>query len=159
MAIYLKYGDIVGDTTTDTVADWIELDSFQFGVGRGIGSGRGGQTREASEASVSEIVVTKQLDKASGPLLEQSLWGEGKDATIKFGRTKAGSAGTDFYLEYELGKTMISGYSVSSGGDRPTESISLNFNTFKINLDLGGLDNKAEGGFKTGYDLGTSKKL
>jgi type VI secretion system secreted protein Hcp len=31
------------------------------------------------------------------------------------------------YLTFTLTNTMISGFSVSSGGDRPSESLSLNF--------------------------------
>ena len=38
MAIYLQYGKIKGDVTTEGLKDWIELRSFQWGVGRGIAS-------------------------------------------------------------------------------------------------------------------------
>jgi len=40
MALYMKYGDIKGAVTTDGFKDWIELNSFQWGVGRAIGSAR-----------------------------------------------------------------------------------------------------------------------
>ena len=42
MAIYMNFGDIKGRVTTDGFKDWIELNSCQLGVGRGVSSGAGG---------------------------------------------------------------------------------------------------------------------
>lgn len=158
MAIYLKYGAIEGSSQTTGVEKWIECDSFQFGVGRGVGSARGGATRETSEASVSEVTLTKSIDKSSGPLLEQALWGAGEKAELKFSRQKKGGEGVDFYLTYDLTEAIISGYSISSGGDRPSESLSFNFNAFSTGIDLGDDANAAAGPFTTGYDLAIAKK-
>ena len=127
MAIYLKYGSIKGDVTTDGLKDWIELHSFQWGVGRGISSAaRGSKTREGSEPSISEVVVTKMLDTASPNLFIDAVAGEmNTEATIKLTSTIKNKV--DTYLQYVLSNTGLSGYSISSGGDRPTESLSLNF--------------------------------
>lgn len=72
MAIYMKYPDVDGESTTAGFEKQIELQSFQFGIGRGIASARGTSTRESSEASVSEITVTKLSDGASLKLMEES---------------------------------------------------------------------------------------
>jgi type VI secretion system secreted protein Hcp len=69
MPIYMKYNDgsIKGDKTADGHQDWIVLNSFQWGVGRGISSPTGGsKDRESSAPSLSEITVTKHQDAASG---------------------------------------------------------------------------------------------
>ncbi len=42
MAIYMKFGDVKGEVTEDKHKGWIELNSFQFGVGRAVSSGAGG---------------------------------------------------------------------------------------------------------------------
>ena len=77
MAIFLKYGSIKGETTQLTHKDWIEVNSFQFGVGRGISSGvGGGSKREASAPSVSEITLTKTMDIASPLLLKDAIGGK-----------------------------------------------------------------------------------
>ena len=61
MAIYMKWDGIDGAVTTQGFEKWIELNSFQWGVGRAIGTAaRGAATREASEPNVSEIVITKR---------------------------------------------------------------------------------------------------
>ncbi|HYM02686.1 MAG TPA: type VI secretion system tube protein Hcp, partial [Stellaceae bacterium] len=82
MPIYINYDGIKGDTTAEGHEKWIEVNSFQWGVGRGISSPTGGSAdRESSAPSVSEIVVTKHTDTASIDLLSEALQGEGK--TVK----------------------------------------------------------------------------
>jgi type VI secretion system secreted protein Hcp len=156
MAVYVQYAALKGDTTESTHVGWIEVNSFQWGVGRGISSPTGGSSdREASAPSVSEIVVTKPLDVASNPLLNEALQGEGQDVTIDFTKTDKGKLSV--YLSYVLTNTMISGYSLSSGGDRPQESLSFNFT--KVAQTATTLDpTNAEGSPSTvTYDIGQAK--
>ncbi|WP_137181649.1 type VI secretion system tube protein Hcp [Roseomonas sp. AR75] len=128
MAIYMKYGDIKGTVTTDGFKDWIELGSVQMGAGRGIASARGsGSNREASEPSISEITCTKQWDaSSSSKLFEESVAGE-MSRLVEIHFTTTGAKKQEVYLVVKLKDTGISGYSLSSGGDKPTESLSLNF--------------------------------
>jgi type VI secretion system secreted protein Hcp len=117
---------IKGGVTEEGHADWIELNSLQWGVGRRLSAPVGGATnRESSAPSVSEITVTKGNDAASVKLLDEALQGEGKTVIIDFAKTDKGKL--EVYLTYTLTNCMVSGYSVSSGGDRPSESLSLNF--------------------------------
>lgn len=128
MAIYLKFDSIKGSSTDTKFKDQIELGSFQWGAGLGVGSAKGGD-RTTSEPSVSEITGTKPLDKASEGLFKALLKGEpvGK-GTISF--TAASKGESIAYATLEIEDVIISGYSVSSGGDIPSESISLNFTKF-----------------------------
>jgi type VI secretion system secreted protein Hcp len=54
---------------------------------------------------------------------------------------------------------MVSGYSVSSGGDRPSESLSLNFT--KILYEFHEMKSKNEKGDspKAGWDIAEAKKV
>lgn len=156
MPIYMKYDGIDGDVTAEGHEKWIELGSFQWGVGRGISSPTGGSAdRESSAPSISEIVVTKQQDVATTKLLDEALQGEGKVVTIDFCKTDKGKL--EVYMAYKLADVMVSGYSVSSGGDRPSESISLNFT--KVEFKLVSMDkaNKGAGGAAVTYDLSKAK--
>ena len=66
MPIFMHYDGIDGNVTAKGYEKWIEVQSFQFGSGRGISTPTGGsENREASAPSVSEVVVTKLMDKAS----------------------------------------------------------------------------------------------
>lgn len=130
MPIFMNYDGIPGDTTTDGHQKWIEVGSFQWGVGRGITSAsHSGADREGSTPSVSEIVVTKMNDSASSNLLRASLGlppaGEGKLVKIDFCKTDTSKP--EAYLQLELENSLVSGWSISSGGDRPMESVTINF--------------------------------
>ena len=77
MAIFMKFGDITGDVETSGFEKWTELQSFQWGVGRGVGSAMsGGNSREGSIPSVSEITVTKRMDGSSPGLWTDGVAGE-----------------------------------------------------------------------------------
>ena len=158
MPIYMKYngGAIKGDVTETNHKDQIELSSFQFGVGRGISSPTGASAdRESSAPSVSEIVVTKSQDVSSIGLLTEAFQGDGVDVQIDFCRTNKDQM--DVYLTIELVNCMISGFSSSSGGDRPTESLSLNFTKITYKGTQMAADGKGTTKSNISYDLATAK--
>ncbi len=158
MAIYMKYGSINGAVTTDGFAKWIELNSFQWGVGRSIGTAaRGSTSREHSEPNLSEVTVTKVGDVATPKLFLDAVAGHlDNKVTIKFTTTTKGKVET--FLTYELENTGLSHYSMSSGGDMPTESLSLNFT--KISKTFTGMDPGVSGSPETvGYDLTQMKSI
>lgn len=159
MAIYMKYGDVAGSVTTDGFKDWIQLNSFQWGVGRGVTQPQGSEdTREGSEPSVSEVVVTKRMEKASIKLWQDAVGGDfSSKVNIKFTTTTKDKV--ESFLEYEFTDTGLSGYSVSGGGDDPPqESLSLNF--AKVSWKYGAADAKTDVKSQTaGWDLTTQKKM
>ncbi|MBL6613123.1 MAG: type VI secretion system tube protein Hcp [Reyranella sp.] len=126
MPIYMKFGSIPGDVTTEGYKDWIELNSFQYGVGRSVSSGAGGNTRESSAPNVSEIVVTKHFDKASAKLYQDSVAGT-FDTKVEIKMNTTTKQKTETFLTFELTDCGVSSYSLSSGGENPMESLSLNF--------------------------------
>lgn len=159
MAIYIKYTNptVDGDVTTQGFDKQIEVHSFQWGVGRGVGAPTGASgNREASTPSVSEITVTKNLDNASGGLLKEALSSGGK-ATLVISFVRTDGSGADTYLEVTLTDTMISGYSLSSGGDRPTESLSFNFVKIEVKFTPMKPDGSKGSPFPVTYDLGLQK--
>jgi type VI secretion system secreted protein Hcp len=158
MAIYMKYGSINGAVTTSGFTKWIELNSFQWGAGRAIGTAaRGSTSREHSEPSLSEVTVTKMTDVASPKLMLESVAGKlDNKVTISFTTTTKGKVTT--FLTYNLTDCGVSGYSLSSGGDMPSESISLNFT--KISKTFSGMDPDIAGSPETvGYDLTQMKTI
>jgi type VI secretion system secreted protein Hcp len=133
MPIYLAWADnsIKGDVSDQKYPGWIELNSFQWGVGRGITSPTGSESdREGSTPSVSEIVVTKDQDSASPNLFRAACGTKpvntGKTVHVAFAKTGTGGT-SDTFLQFDLENTLVSGWSISSSGDRPTESLTLNF--------------------------------
>ncbi|MGG5812355.1 Hcp family type VI secretion system effector [Falsiroseomonas sp. CW058] len=130
MAIFVKYGSLNGEATATGYAKWVEVNSFQWGVGRGISAGTGGASkREATAPSVSEITLTKTMDEFSPLLLKEAIGGDAKEVKIDITQTDADGKHIA-YQKYILHNCLVSGYSLSSGGDRPSESFSLNFTKF-----------------------------
>lgn len=156
MPIYMNYNNIPGDATAEGHEKWIELNSVQWGVGRGISSPTGGSAdRESSAPSVSEIVVTKSTDVSSTKLLNEAYQGEGQNVTIDFCKTDKGKL--EVYLTLTLTNTMISGHSISSGGERPSESASLNFTKIEFkNVNMGAAGETGSPDSVT-YDLALAK--
>ena len=158
MPIYLNWNKeaIKGNVTEEGHKGWIELSSFQWGVGRGIASPTGhSANRESSAPSVSEITVSKAVDSSSNKLLTEALQGEGVTVEIDFCKTEKGKL--EVYIQYTLTNCMISGYSLSSGGDRPSESISLNFTKIESKFVPEDAEGKAGSPETVKYDLALAK--
>jgi type VI secretion system secreted protein Hcp len=135
VAAYLKYGDTIkgeslaqGHKGSD---GWIEIGSVQWGCGRGISTPTGGSgKREASAPNVSEITITKMMDSTSPKLIQEALIGKAVTAHIELVETGEGQLET--FLTANLTNALISGYTWSSGGDRPSESLSINFTKIEV---------------------------
>ena len=119
-------GKIKGDCMIADHEDWITLDSIQFGTGRAITTSGGGKDRDTSTASWSEITVSKSTDMASGDLLSQACAGKNiGDAEVHWIQVGGTDQTTQPYLTVKLYGAIVSSYSLSSGGERPSESISI----------------------------------
>ncbi len=135
--ILLKFGTAInGESTVAAHDKWITVNSIQFGVGRGISSVGGGGDRETSNPSFSEVTMSKSMDVASTELFMQATCGKslGK-AEIHFIQTGGADAKGQVYLKIELEDVLVSSYSATSGGDRPSESFSLNFTKISYQYD------------------------
>jgi type VI secretion system secreted protein Hcp len=156
--IYMNWNnkEVTGSGTTTGYEQWFELDSFQWGVGRGIGSAASGSdTRAASEASVSEATVSLQYVKGVSDLLKEALAGD-PDKTVVVAFTQQQNKVVSTYLQFTFSDTTLSGYSLSSGGDRPSLSLSLNF--AKVEFKASSISDTGDAKPNTvTYDLQASK--
>ena len=119
MPAYLKYGEIRGEVKEPAHKSWIELTSVQLGAHRP--KSWGSRERDPGAPDVSEIVVNKDQDSTSVLLFQESLTGKSVEATIDF--VKEGVV----YLRVTMKGTLISSYQFGGTGDRPAESLTLNF--------------------------------
>lgn len=138
--IHMRFTGIpTGPAGTDHTNE-IPIESFQFGVSRPV-SGPIGSTREGGRPEVSEVTLSHSNDSFSIPLLKASLNGNGTaNATLFFTNLNGPSGAPLDYLTITLGQTFVTGFSMSSGGENPNESLSLDFvtMTFKYRLVTGG---------------------
>lgn len=154
--IYVKFGNINGDATHETHKKWVDVSSVQWGVGRAIATPVGSaMNREASHPSVSEVTFHKSMDGSSYKWFEESVVGKaGTKCDIDFVSNE-----NEVYAHYTLTNAMVSGYSVSSSGDRPVETISINFTKIEFKYTPYDADHKAGTPVTAGYDIATAKKV
>jgi len=157
MAIYMHYtardsGDIKGDVTAAEYTDWIEVDSFDWGVHNGMGSTVGSSfNMNARTVVFSEVKLTKMQDQASGTLLNVILSNQNAPS-VKLSFLRPGTPAVE-YLSFELTNACMSHYSMSSTGDRPVETVKLVFQKITMNVTPQNPDGTPGSKLVTIYDL------
>jgi type VI secretion system secreted protein Hcp len=147
---FLKLEGIPGESLDDRHKDEIEILSFSFGATQTGGITGGGG---AGKVIFSDISFTKPVDKSSPQLYLQCAQGKHIPTAILYGR-KAGERPTDYYI-IKLTDVLISSVQTSgaSGGDRPTESLSLNFTKIEFSYARQKPDGSFEPPIQTGWDI------
>ncbi|WP_188151024.1 Hcp family type VI secretion system effector [Teredinibacter waterburyi] len=159
MAIYLEWEGIEGNVTADGYAKHLAVDSFQFGVSRGITMEAGNcANREASRPSFSEVTVTKPADNSCTAIFSEGAYGsKGKKIKVKFVQT--GSDKVTEYMTYTLDNCLVSSYSVSAGSEGdPIEAISISFTEIEVNYADYDATNAQASPQRVGYSLSKAGK-
>lgn len=162
MAIYMQIQGIDGNVTTQGYQNWIELESFNFSVQRKLNTQPGRiSNREGSKPSVSEVDVSKRLDKSSSLLFGEATVGTAKPTVnIHFVTT---SSSPQPYLEYTLSNVIVSAHAINyehvepsedSGTETyPLENVSLNFDKIEMKVIPFDQNHKPQSPIPAGYDL------
>jgi type VI secretion system secreted protein Hcp len=132
LPIYMQYGGIQGESVPGLPGHgWIEISSFQWGVGRGISSPTGGSAdRESSTPSVSEIVVTKDTDSSSPNLFQHCLGGKRLRVSIVFANaTKPGGP----RHKLDLNDALIADIHPCAMRSGRGEKLTINFSEYHFN--------------------------
>ncbi|MET4696868.1 Hcp family type VI secretion system effector [Endozoicomonas lisbonensis] len=162
MAIYLNYNNKTpaGNVTAKGYENWIEVDSFSFGVGRSITMESGAMAnREASRPSLSEVSLTKMLDASSGGLFKESVTGS-DGVKVQIDIVQTGAKAVQKFASYILEDCIVSSYSIgASAGGAPTETITLSFARIEGDLSHADKTNKNKQNMKVGYDLTTAEPI
>ena len=129
--MFIKIGDIEGESSDDTHAGEIDVLAWSWGMSQS-GTTHSGPGGGAGKVNVQDLSFTHYVDKASANLVKMCCNGKHiEEATLVV--RKAGETPLEYLII-----TMKSGLvaSVSTGGsggeDRLTENVTLNFAEFKI---------------------------
>ena len=96
--------------------------------------------------------MSKRLDKSSPELMLRTATGSIiPSAKVRF--TKSSDAGETTFLRYCFTGVRITGFSQSSGGDRPSESISLSYGTIVQSYTQQDATGGTVGVFSSGWDV------
>jgi type VI secretion system secreted protein Hcp len=157
MAIYMKYASVNGSSTAQSHEQWITCESISWGGNRYISTPTGsGKNREASMVSITEVSVMKRQDNSSPELCKRSYVGtDGEEVTIHL--TTTSDQGVNTIMELKLTNTLISAFQNSSGGDRPTEMVTMNFTKIESTFHNQSVEStEADTPFTVTYDLATA---
>ena len=155
---FLKIEGVDGESKDDKHKNEIEIESWSFGASQS-GSMAAGGGGGAGKVSMQDFTFTKSLDKSSPKLFEALATGQHlKEAKLVL---RSGGGSQLEYLVITFSDVLISSYSTggSSGEDRPTESISLNFAQIKMSYVEQNADGRAGAAVEFGWDLKANKKV
>jgi len=111
------------------------------------------------KAEVSDLTITKYVDKASAKLLNAVCTGQHIDKATLYQLKSAGDQHAD-YIEIELSEVFVTSY--TTGGSESqglvTEHITLNFRKFKFEYKVQGDKGKAESGGECTFDVAKQAK-
>ena len=154
--MFIKVGDIKGESTDHKHKDEIEIHSWSWGVMQpgSMGSGGGGG---AGKASFNELTFTHSMDKASPNLLTICATGDHVDKAVLTVR-KAGKEQQE-YLVITMDTVFVTAVQDggSDGGGIPTESVNLQFAKVDLEYKPQKKDGSLEAGVHFKYDIKENK--
>jgi type VI secretion system secreted protein Hcp len=141
--IYMKVEGVDGEVRDETHPDTIEIESFSWGMTNPSTTTGGGSG--AGKVVMQDFHFTKKVDKSSPALMLNCATGRHIPKVELFLRKAGGDKPVEYY-KVTLEDCIVSSYSTSgsSAGDRPAESLSLNFTkitfAYQVQKDDGSLE-------------------
>jgi type VI secretion system secreted protein Hcp len=157
--IMMKIAGVPGTSQIDGFAEQIELMSYSHGVSQQVTGDVSNTERTSGRPIHQDFHVTKYLDKAS-PLLNQKCCEASnlKSVVITIGRNDAGKVIP--LIIYTMEGVVISSVSVGGGGgDKPVESVSLNYASIKWDYTAQKEESGAAGTVSGSWDVSANKVL
>jgi type VI secretion system Hcp family effector len=146
VAIYMKYGSIMGDATQAGFDGWINVIHFEWLIDWQITTRAGvqGNTRDAKRPKIGEFTIKKEADGASTDLVAAICTSNKPETcTITFVRTGGidipliGLHIPDKFVEFKFDGALITHFDTSAGlgeSERPIEVFKFNFTEFKLDV-------------------------
>ncbi len=140
--MFIRFEGVDGEVQSGFYRGWCNALSFSQGQSLPDGGMIVGTTRQGANVVFEDIVVVKELDKASPKLAEAVCKGK-VFPKVEIHLTRS-YTGLVTYYTYELKNVLIVGYRIGGSGYSehvPTEKISLSFEEIKVTyteIDEGG---------------------
>ena len=129
-AAYIKFDGIDGEAQDNDHKGWSDLLSVSDALSQ-IRTQT--EARRAGDIIIEDILITKELDKASPKLAESIVQGKVFPKVEIHLTASYGNIQKVTYYAYELTNVMVTSYSISgTGDDIPTENITLSFEELRL---------------------------
>ena len=153
--VFLKLGDIKGESKDAKHAGEIDVLSWSFGVSQTGTMGHGGGGG-AGKANFSDLNIMHAVDKASAVLMTKCATGEHiKEGTLV--SRKAGK-GQQEYLIIKMNDILITSVQPSGSSEHPMESVSMNFAKIILEYKPQKEDGSLDAGLFFKYDVKQNKE-
>ncbi|MFV9654099.1 Hcp family type VI secretion system effector [Pseudomonas yangonensis] len=158
--IFIKIGDIKGESQDKTHKDEIEVLNWSWGMSQSgnMHTGTGGG---AGKVSIQDLSLTKYVDKATPNLMMHCSSGKHVPKVTLTVRKAGGDTQVE-YLIINLEEVLISSLSTGGSGndDRLIENITLNFAKVTVDYQPQKADGTKEGGpIKYGWNIRSNVKI
>ncbi|MFV9684301.1 Hcp family type VI secretion system effector [Pseudomonas sp. NY15367] len=158
--IFIKIGDIKGESQDKTHKDEIEVLNWSWGMSQSgnMHTGTGGG---AGKVSIQDLSLTKYVDKATPNLMMHCSSGKHVPKVTLTVRKAGGDAQVE-YLIINLEEVLISSLSTGGSGsdDRLIENITLNFAKVTVDYQPQKADGTKDGGpIKYGWNIRSNVKI
>ena len=132
MSMFLKLGDIRGESLAVGFEGQIEVRTFAYGASQPLAPVRGEGAQMVMARAVHRPLKIQKLSDRSTPGLCQALW-EGRllpEAVLTV--CADGPDGLTPYLVITLGQVLLADYQLAGSGSLPLESLSLNYSRIEV---------------------------
>ena len=158
--IFIKIGDIKGESQDKTHKDEIEVLNWSWGMSQSgnMHTGTGGG---AGKVSIQDLSLTKYVDKATPNLMMHCSSGKHVPKVTLTVRKAGGDTQVE-YLIINLEEVLISSLSTGGSGndDRLIENITLNFAKVTVDYQPQKADGTKDGGpIKYGWNIRSNVKI
>ncbi len=155
--MFLKIGDVKGESKDTKHKNEIDLISWNWGMSN-PGSMHTGGGGGAGKVNVSDISLTKAIDKASPVLMALCCDGKVHPKAEIVMRKASGKNALEYY-KLLLEDVLITSVSAGgSGGDTSSENVTLNFAKFKVEYQAQKNDGSPDGGVvSSGWNIEENK--
>ena len=148
--VYLKIGDVKGESKDAKHKDEIEVLSWSWGISNPVDA-RAGAGKGAGKANFNDLSFMHSVDKSSPVLLKACAMGDHfADATLV--SRKAGK-GQQEYLIVKLKEVFVSSVQPSGSSEHPMESVSISFGHIDLEYKPQKDDGSLDAGVHFIYDL------
>jgi type VI secretion system secreted protein Hcp len=148
--VFLKLGDVKGESKDSKHADEIDVLSWSWGVSQSstISHGGGGG---AGKANFNDLSFMHALDKASPVLMKACAMGDHFDSATLVSR-KVGKGPQD-YLIIKMKEVFITSVQPSGSSEHPMESVSMQFGHVDLEYKPQKPDGSLDAGVHFIYDI------
>ena len=155
--ILLDIPDIKGQSSLKGFAEKIEILSFSHGVAMQVTGDPSNSERTSGRPNHQDLTLSKYVDVASCPIIAACNAATNlKTVTLTVGRND--TDGTLLpYLVMTMDNAIVSSVSTSGGGDRPMETVTLNYSKIKWDFTEQKPDVGKKGNNGAVWDLATNQ--